>query len=222
MPFTQKKIHFDAETISEQLRLKRQDLGLKLEKVAKETRINIKYLNALEKGRFDLLPSGLYGKNYLREYANYLRLDAESLLDLYGNEAIGAVKVREGELFNTQVVKRHYFLSFPRIIRGFLIILGVAIAGVYLIFRLKGIVSPPKLEIYTPLDNLTTSSSTVELIGKSEPESQLTVNGEQIISDSYGAFSKSVSLQKGINFITISAQKKYGRETVEVRRVLRD
>jgi cytoskeletal protein RodZ len=222
MPFTQSKIHLDAETISEQLRSKRQELGLKLEKVAKDTRINIKYLNALEKGRFDLLPSGLYGKNYLREYANYLRLDTASLLDLYGSEAIGAVKVREGELFNTQVVKRHYFLSFPRIIRGLLIVVGVAVASIYLIMRLKGIVSPPTLEIYAPYDNLTTSSSSVELVGRSEPESQLSVNGEQIISDSYGNFSKNVSLQKGINLITVSAQKKYGRSSVEIRRVLRN
>lgn len=222
MPFTQSKIHLDAETISEQLRTKRQDLGLKLEKVARETRINIKYLNALEKGRFNLLPSGLYGKNYLREYANYLRLNTEALLSLYDNETVGATKVREGELFNTQVVKRHYFLSWPRIIRGILMILGVVVVGIYLIFRLKGVVSPPTLEIVTPADNLTVSSLSIELIGKSEPESQLLVNGEQIISDAYGNFSKNVSLQKGINFITVSAQKKYGRQSVEIRRVLRN
>lgn len=222
MPFTQTKIHLDAETISEQLRSKRQELNLKLEKVARDTRINLKYLNALEKGRFDLLPSGLYGKNYLREYANYLRLDTENLLALFDNEVVGTSKVREGELFNTQVVKRHYFLSWPKIIRGLLILLGVAIASIYLIFRLKGIVSPPSLIIFTPLDNQTVSSSSIELLGKSEPESQLTVNGEQIISDSDGNFNKNVSLQKGINFITISAQKKYGRQSVEVRRVLRN
>lgn len=220
--FTTNKVHLDAETISEQIRSKRQSLGLKLEKVARDTRINIKYLNALEKGRFDLLPSGLYGKNYLREYSSYLRLDTRALLELYDEEVQRPSKIREGELFNTQIVKRHYFLSFPSIMRGLLIALCVLVAGTYLVYRLKGIVSPPELEIINPLDNTTVVTGSLELSGHSEPESQLTVNGEQIISDSSGNFAKTVSLQKGINFITVSATKKYGGERTEVRRVLRN
>ena len=75
MSFVQTKIHLDLDTIAEQLRTARQNKNLRLEKVSRDLGINIKYLSALEKGRFDLLPKGLYGKNYLIEYSKYLKLD---------------------------------------------------------------------------------------------------------------------------------------------------
>jgi transcriptional regulator with XRE-family HTH domain len=222
MSFTQSKIHLDVETISEQLRSSRQGRGLKLEKVARETRINIKYLDALEKGRFELLPRGVYGKNYLTEYANYLKLNTAQLLDLFDEEVAPMLKNRQTELFNTQVVKRHYFLSFPKILRGILIGLLVLIAGMYLAIRLRSLIAPPTLIINKPADNELFNVSSVELQGNTEPETQLIVNGEEIISDAYGRFTENINLKKGINFITITAKKKYGREKTEVRRVLRN
>jgi cytoskeletal protein RodZ len=219
--FTRSKIHFEAEAISERLRSKRQELNLKLEKAAKETRINIKYLDALEKGRFELLPSGLYGKNYLREYATYLRLDSADLLELYDNEVSSSHQVRSGDLFNAQVVKRHYFLSFPKILRGILIVFFVLIAGIYLFFRLRGMISPPFLFIKQPQDNFITASSSVELLGRAEVETQIRINGQEVTTDAEGNFSKILGLQKGLNLITISAERKYGRKNSQERRILR-
>lgn len=222
MPFSKSKIHLDVETISEQLRSARQDKNIKLEKVARETRINIKYLDALEKGRFDLLPRGVYGKNYLVEYARYLRLDVQRLIDLFDEEVAPSTRSRQTELFNTQVVKRHYFLSVPRIMRAVIIGILVLIAALYLAFRLRALIAPPVLEILEPNDNIILNESNIELRGTTEPETNVSINGEQVISDAQGHFGKLISLKKGINFITVTARKKYGRERVEVRRVLRN
>ncbi|MFZ1321319.1 MAG: helix-turn-helix domain-containing protein, partial [Ignavibacteria bacterium] len=70
MPFFNKTpILLDEETLAEQLRRRRQASGLKLEEASKRLKIKVAYLDALEKGRYDLLPSGVYGRNFLREYA---------------------------------------------------------------------------------------------------------------------------------------------------------
>ncbi|WP_027355414.1 helix-turn-helix domain-containing protein [Desulfofundulus thermocisternus] len=58
----------------------RQARGLSLEQVEKETKIRRRYLEALEKEAFDLLPGRVYVRGFLRTYARYLGLDAEALV----------------------------------------------------------------------------------------------------------------------------------------------
>ena len=70
--FFANKIITNADTIAEQLRQARLSKNVKLEDAANELGINRTYLEALEKGNFNKLPKGVYGKNFLREYALYL------------------------------------------------------------------------------------------------------------------------------------------------------
>ena len=47
---------------------RRQELGLELEQIAHETKIPVRYLEAIEAGRLSELPSGPYGDAYIRAY----------------------------------------------------------------------------------------------------------------------------------------------------------
>jgi cytoskeleton protein RodZ len=51
---------------------------LGLVEVAEATMIRVRYLEALENERFDLLPEGPYRRSFLREYADFLGLDGEA------------------------------------------------------------------------------------------------------------------------------------------------
>jgi hypothetical protein len=57
--------------------------GAELGEVATETHIRMRYLNALEEERFDLLPGSVYAKGFLRTYADYLGLDGQVFVDEY-------------------------------------------------------------------------------------------------------------------------------------------
>jgi cytoskeleton protein RodZ len=57
--------------------------GIKLAQVAAETRIRMRYLQALEDERFELLPGSVYAKGFLRAYADYLGLDSQLFVDEY-------------------------------------------------------------------------------------------------------------------------------------------
>lgn len=221
MSFTQNKVHLDSETIAEQLRLARQDKGVKLEKVAKELKINIKYLDALEKGRFELLPKGIYGKNFLREYAQYLRLDYREMMQIFEAETIAGQKIREKDIFNKQKVNAHDLLSYPKIVRGVLITIVVLLVAGYLVMRLQKIVSPPVLIVNFPSNNYITKEAGINLQGRIESEAQLIINGEPVISAGNGDFSKIVGLKPGLNTITLVAQKKYGRSKNLTLQILR-
>jgi cytoskeleton protein RodZ len=55
--------------------------GIELAQVAAETRIRMRYLQALEDERFELLPGSVYTKGFLRAYADYLGLDGQLFID---------------------------------------------------------------------------------------------------------------------------------------------
>ena len=65
------------------LREAREARGVTLAEAQEATKINSRYLEALEEGQYDLLPSEVHVRGYLRNYARYLRLDPKPLLDRY-------------------------------------------------------------------------------------------------------------------------------------------
>ncbi|KAB2923460.1 MAG: helix-turn-helix domain-containing protein, partial [Bacteroidetes bacterium] len=67
---------------SEQLRSGREARGITLADIARTTRINIKYLEALEQGAFDVLPQ-TYIRAFIRSYAEAIGTPPERLLHQY-------------------------------------------------------------------------------------------------------------------------------------------
>lgn len=65
------------------LREARETKGLTLEEAQEETRINSKYLAALENGEYDKLPTPVHVRGFLRNYARFLGLDSQPLLERY-------------------------------------------------------------------------------------------------------------------------------------------
>lgn len=69
--------------IGSQLREAREALQLSLLEVEKETRIRRSFLQAMEQDRFSDLPWDIYTRGFLRNYALFLNLDPQPLLDEY-------------------------------------------------------------------------------------------------------------------------------------------
>ncbi len=65
------------------LRQARENKGLSVEEVHEETRINPMYLEALEDGDYSILPTTTHTRGFLRNYARFLGLDPEPLLERY-------------------------------------------------------------------------------------------------------------------------------------------
>ena len=69
-----------SETIGQKLRLARQGRKLSLEQAANETHIRLHYLEALERGDLNQIPSKAQARGFLRAYAGYLGISPDSLL----------------------------------------------------------------------------------------------------------------------------------------------
>lgn len=81
-----------SETIGQKLHQARQGRNISLEQAAEETHIRLHYLQALEAGDFDQLPSEAHVRGFLRTYAGYLGLAPQSLLDILGEEEHGPIE----------------------------------------------------------------------------------------------------------------------------------
>ena len=69
------------DTIGQQLKKAREYRNLTLEKAAEATRIRRNYLQALEADDFSAIPSPVQARGFLRNYAEYLNLDLDQIVD---------------------------------------------------------------------------------------------------------------------------------------------
>lgn len=218
--FKSNKIQADSEPVAKQLRAGRQAKGLKLKEIAKKLNINEKYLVALEEGEYNQLPRGVYEKNFLREYALFLNLNYGQIAKDYKAEINISEPKKQKEIFSKPVIKGHYLLIMPKILKNIIIFLIIVACFVYLVYRVNKIISPPLLTIDHPGLNLITEDTSLLVSGRTETEANLTINGESILSDKNGYFSKFINLKNGLNKIVITASKKYGRSKTVYREVL--
>lgn len=73
----------EGESFGSWLRSQRELRQVELETITQSSKINIRYLEALERDRFDLLPATIFVRGFLREYARIVGLDPDEVLDYY-------------------------------------------------------------------------------------------------------------------------------------------
>ena len=69
------------QPIGQKLKQAREAKRLTLEKVFEATRIRVPYLRALEEDDLSVMPSPVQARGYLRNYADFLVLNFEQLLE---------------------------------------------------------------------------------------------------------------------------------------------
>lgn len=74
------------------LRRQREAREISLREIAETSKISLRYLEALEQDRFELLPAPLFAKGFLREYAKFVGLDPDEVVNYY----LSAIPVEEG------------------------------------------------------------------------------------------------------------------------------
>ena len=206
----------DEERLGYQLAKNRGNKKLKLEEVSRRLGIRIDYLKAIEEDRFDLLPTGIYGRNFLKRYAAFLKEDSILLkqqLNILEQEG-------KSDPFAKKAISKRSLRMFPKMLRNIVIILAIAICFLYLAFYARKIVSPPELSVTYPSDNMLTKEKVIKIEGETEEEAELKINGELVLNNNNGIFFQEINLKSGLNSITISAKKKYSKENIIIRQIL--
>jgi len=82
MPEEQDTTQEQPKTLGQRLREAREAKKVSLATVEETTRIRRKYLEALEADDYEALPGGVFAQGFVRNYALYLGLDPQEMLDL--------------------------------------------------------------------------------------------------------------------------------------------
>ena len=65
------------------LRRQREMREIDLHEIAERTKISLRYLQAMEQDRFELLPAPVFARGFLREYAKYVGLSPDEVVNYY-------------------------------------------------------------------------------------------------------------------------------------------
>ncbi|HEX8919871.1 MAG TPA: helix-turn-helix transcriptional regulator [Pyrinomonadaceae bacterium] len=72
-----------AASFGEELRLAREARGITLRHISDQTRISIRYLEAIESNNYKRLPGGIYNRNFIKAYAKLIGFDEEEAIEGY-------------------------------------------------------------------------------------------------------------------------------------------
>lgn len=95
-----------AESIGEKLRLAREARGIALRDISEQTRISIRYLEAIEADDYRRLPGGIFNRSFIRAYAKFIGYDEHDALEDY------ARTLRERGESDDEGTKSHHSLVY--------------------------------------------------------------------------------------------------------------
>jgi|SRR5437867_732800 len=71
------------ESIGEKLRLARETRGIALRDISEQTRISMRYLEAIETNDYRRLPGGIFNRSFIRAYAKFVGYDEQEAIEEY-------------------------------------------------------------------------------------------------------------------------------------------
>ena len=72
-----------AASIGEKLRLEREAHGIALRDISEQTRISMRYLEAIETDDYRRLPGGIFNRSFIRAYAKFIGFNEQEAIEEY-------------------------------------------------------------------------------------------------------------------------------------------
>lgn len=124
--------------IGQELKRERELRGISLKEISDATKINLRFLRALEEDQLDVLPEKFFTKSIIRAYAKYVGLEEDTVLNNYYETALLQKQTLEDE-----EEKKEVFRAIPRKKKNLLIFALISITFLailiclYFIFQKK-------------------------------------------------------------------------------------
>jgi cytoskeletal protein RodZ len=181
------------------LRRAREVRGLSLDEAARDTRLRVDQLDALEREDFDVLPGEVYVRASLRTYASYLGIDPNKVVEVYSR----AAEEFEPEPPSGRLgrVERMIAASRIRDNQRFLLIAAASILIVLLAFGLlsRGEAAPPTAVIPSTTASPIPDDPTIRAV--------LTARGDVEVEAEADGVSSSYDLRPGETITLVALER---------------
>jgi cytoskeletal protein RodZ len=201
-------------SLPERLYAARERKGVDLYRAERDTKIRARYLGALERGEYKELPGAVYTKGFLRNYAMYLGLDPDEVLEQWRKERGGVKEAPPAIVERRPITAPKKGLTFsPGVVVAALLTVVVIAFGAYLAIQVLRFTKPPTIAVTQPATaviDVDESTTSYTLEGTTLPGATVSIatpgrDPYQVTALSDGAWSAAVDLRRGRNQFDISA-----------------
>lgn len=212
-----------SENLGEKLSKKRVSLGYEIKDVERAIKVRAKHIEYIENSDWEKLPPDVYVRGFLRGYAKLLKLNPDKVIMIYLKEkgfkenvgkATNQIETEKNKKKSTKVI-----ITPKKITLGSIILIGLSILA-YIGWQFSILAAPPKLEIFTPDDNLQVATDKIIIEGQTDAGAKIFINNFEIGVSPEGGFKEDISLQNGLNLIKIKAVNRLEKETEVTRTVI--
>lgn len=195
--------------IGQLLKKERENKGITLEQVEKETRIRMVNLKAIESEDWSQFQSRTYVQGVIKRYGSFLDLDAEKLSAYFRRD----YEKRENLKFkkkaeHTQFTPKNKL--FLQLLIGFIVLFF----GTFFSYQIYLFSVPPSVTILEPTKTTFKREKKFTLKGTAKKETVIMVNGRQAFLDDKNIFTIDIPLTEKENKVKIVATGANGKKTI--------
>jgi len=203
-----------APSLPERLYAARERKGVDLYRAERDTKIRARYLGALERGDYKELPGPVYTKGFLRNYALYLGLDPEEVLDHWRRERGEARDAAPVIAVPRPITAPRQGLTFsPSILVVALLTVFVLAFAAYIGIQVLRFAEPPTIAVTDPVSrviDVSESTTSYTLRGTTIPGATVSIavpgrDPQQVSAGPDGDWTTDVDLRRGRNQFDITA-----------------
>lgn len=196
------------KSLGEILTSARKEKKLTIQDIAESTRIEPRYIRALESNEFKKLPSPTFVKGFIRNYALQLDIPPEELIAVFRRDYASPKDITPEKKPTSKIKQKSAVISstgWKLVLTGIIAFLG------YLAFQYRALVVPPPLSITQPEANSVIASPII-IEGKTSPDSSIIINqNTHIKPDSSGIFFTQINLSPGKYELEIQSTNRFSR-----------
>lgn len=204
-----------APPVGDVLQQARERKGVDLYRAERDTKIRLRYLSALEDGDYLELPAPVYTKGFLRNYALYLGLEPDDILERWRDEmerqrTATRVAVAPPPMPIVEPGGRRLHITPSMVVAGLVGLVILMFVG-YIGIQLLRFAEITPIKITNPVDVFSqVDASSITLAGTSSPGAQVHITGPggqayDQRADDDGGWAQEVTLAHGQNDFTIVA-----------------
>jgi cytoskeletal protein RodZ len=206
------------KTVGSILKEARLAKNLTLADVEKVTKIRAKFLDAIEQDAYHVLPSPIYAKGFVKNYGEYLGLESTRVMAFFRRQTVdvkrSAILPHKDEDIGSKALRITPGRFIALIISSFILVFLV-----YFGFQYQKLYMAPTLTITTPAQESIVKEKKLDILGSTNPDATVTVNGVSVTVRSDGRFFTQITAEPGVNTITILATSRFGKTTTVIRKV---
>ncbi len=192
--------------------------NLTLTDVEKVTKIRAKFLDAIEQDAYQLLPSPIYAKGFVKNYGEYLGLDSSRVMAFFRRQTID---IKRSSLLpnKSEDIGSKGLRITPGSFIAFVVGAFILVFLIYFGLQYQKLYMPPTLAVTTPVQESIVKEKKLDILGTTNPDATVIVNGISVTVRSDGNFFTQITVEPGVNTITILATSRYGKTTTVTRKV---